>query len=456
MFIWSASNGDGCMTGRRKIHRARKDRPDKTASKISSVAGASMLSQEARLISALPFLAEETLTDVSEILFRDQLEWLNKLPSDFGSILDVGAGAGYHSKYFELMGHVVTACDKNDRFVFKDTIEFFESTLEELPPKRKYDAIFVSHVMEHIPNLGSFFDQLKTLLNDRGYLFVVVPNTGLTENGHWLEGWSITQLGVMLCSLGFDCTDSFFATFGYHTIGFGKKTDRANCDFLIDECLPFLPAKFAELRFVGLYAALQRNVSFVDSKTIVRTISPQDLVDPARLKDAEARLTDAEARVNHAEARRNEAEARVNHADARVNDAEARRNDADARVNHAEARLNHAEARLNHAEAALKDTEARLNDTEARLNDSEARRNDTEARLKDAEARLNDTEARLNDTEARLTDAEGRRNDAEARRNDAEAEILKVREELARVFGSRSWKVTRPLRQLVGAMLRKG
>jgi SAM-dependent methyltransferase len=239
-----------------------------------------MISKDKKVLEALPFLAAppETL-DVSEQLFRDQLDWLNKLPGDFGSILDVGAGAGYHSKYFEVMGHDVTACDMRDRFIFKDSsIEFHESTLEGLPANKRYDAIFASHIMEHIMDLGGFIAKLKSLLNDGGYLFVFVPNTHYTESGHWLEGWSIPQLAVMLCSLGFDCRDSFFTTFGYHTLGFGRKTDRPNCDFLIEECLPFLPAKFSELKTVGIYPALQRNVSFVDNEKIVRTPAPHELV----------------------------------------------------------------------------------------------------------------------------------------------------------------------------------
>lgn len=239
-----------------------------------------MFTHDTRLLKALPFLAKpiDNLND-SERLFYSHLEWLIKLPKDFSSILDIGCGPGYHSKYFEITGHTVTACDKNDRFQFKNTIEFIQSTIEELPSNKRYDAIFASHVFEHIINLGNFLDKIKKLLNDDGYLFVIVPCSSVTESGHWLEGWSITQVAMILAAYGFDCKDSFFEQWGYNTAGFGKKKTRPNNDFIVEECLPFLPRKFAELRPDGHPGILYRNVSYVDNKKIIRTIQPWDMVN---------------------------------------------------------------------------------------------------------------------------------------------------------------------------------
>jgi SAM-dependent methyltransferase len=241
-----------------------------------------MLSHDTSLTDAFPFLNKpvDTFTN-EERLFHEQIEWLQKLPNDYGSILDVGCGFGYQCKFFEIMGHTVTGCDSYDRFLYNDTIEFIKCTVEELPLNKKYDAIFTSHVLEHNINLRFFFNHIKALLNDGGWLFIAVPCSEVTENGHWLEGWSIPQVGMMLASLGFDCRDSFFGKWGYSTVGFGKKTNRKENDFLIDECLPFLPQKFAELRqAVGQGCILYRNVSYVDNESIVRTTQSWGMIDP--------------------------------------------------------------------------------------------------------------------------------------------------------------------------------
>lgn len=143
----------------------------------------------------LPWLERTKRQDLypTQLLFTDVLPWLQKLPADFDTILDIGCGPGFMSAFFYTRGHKVVACDPWDRFQFKDIIEYHKATAEVFKEK-KFDAILLSHVLEHIPDVKTFMDEIKYLLNDNGYLFILLPVSLKVENGHWWQGWSLHSL----------------------------------------------------------------------------------------------------------------------------------------------------------------------------------------------------------------------------------------------------------------------
>lgn len=153
-----------------------------------------------------------------------QLPWLEQFPKNINTILDVGAGAGVHSNYFKEIGLTPTAIDYDDsEFLYHGNIEFIKTNLIDLDSSRKYDAIFLSHVVEHFPNLENSIVKLRTLLNDDGYLFIVVPAyEPIVCDNHWQVGWNCGQLAMTLATCGFDCSEAFFVEINKNICGWGK------------------------------------------------------------------------------------------------------------------------------------------------------------------------------------------------------------------------------------------
>lgn len=204
-----------------------------------------------KLDKLIPWIngAERKNLPPTQLLFYDVLPWLQKLPTDFDTILDVGCGTGFMSAFFYARGHKVVACDPWDRFQFKDIIEYHKATPEFFKGK-KFDAILLSHVLEHIPDAKTFMDEIKNLLNDNGYLFILVPVSLKVECGHWWQGWSLPQLGMHLAAHSFDCSKGIFQLCGnYSACGYGRlqKNIKFDINFDVNNLLEILPKKFKEL-----------------------------------------------------------------------------------------------------------------------------------------------------------------------------------------------------------------
>jgi 2-polyprenyl-3-methyl-5-hydroxy-6-metoxy-1,4-benzoquinol methylase len=133
------------------------------------------------LINILPWLKdanevhnENGPLSNSQRRFIYYMPWLERLPKDFKTLLDVGCGEGYASAFFYNRGHKVTAIDPAASFKFGDNLTFINKNLEDLPETMKFDAIFMSHVMEHIFNIGNFMELVKGKLMEDGYFIVIL------------------------------------------------------------------------------------------------------------------------------------------------------------------------------------------------------------------------------------------------------------------------------------------
>lgn len=129
----------------------------------------------------------------------------NKVPIDYNfkkffknkinknsSILDLGCGYGSFLFFLQSHGYqTVTGVDisaeeiaickklfKSYTFHQADIHEYIHST------DKKFDVIYLSHVLEHIKkeDLFGFIDGIKNILTDDGFLVIVVPNSSAYFN----------------------------------------------------------------------------------------------------------------------------------------------------------------------------------------------------------------------------------------------------------------------------------
>ena len=154
---------------------------------------------------------------------------LASLPYDeFDSVLDVGTGNGYSAESFAERGKDVTATvlgeDKWGRPSGGD-VEYVQANVESLPfQDGKFDAVWCSHVLEHVRYPGVAFEEVRRVLDDRGHLFVSLPPfKPMVVGGHLNTGWTPGQLMYVLLRNGFAVRDGAFYYRGYNVHGRATK-----------------------------------------------------------------------------------------------------------------------------------------------------------------------------------------------------------------------------------------
>jgi 2-polyprenyl-3-methyl-5-hydroxy-6-metoxy-1,4-benzoquinol methylase len=111
-----------------------------------------------------------------------------------GQLLDVGSGTGAFVNEMKQNGWQVTGLepDEGARNVAK---KLYNAELEDPNrfyqlPANSYDAITLWHVLEHVHDLAAYVQQLKTLLKEKGKLFIAVPNYTSMDATIYKEYWA--------------------------------------------------------------------------------------------------------------------------------------------------------------------------------------------------------------------------------------------------------------------------
>jgi 2-polyprenyl-3-methyl-5-hydroxy-6-metoxy-1,4-benzoquinol methylase len=96
------------------------------------------------------------------------------------SLLDVGTGSGLLPHMARGAGYEVEGTDLSrhvsENVPVKAGFPIHQGTLEAINFARRYDIITMLHVLEHTTNPLSTILRAKEILNDGGYVVVVVPN----------------------------------------------------------------------------------------------------------------------------------------------------------------------------------------------------------------------------------------------------------------------------------------
>lgn len=158
----------------------------------------------------------------------------------FSSVLDVGFGRGGASVYFAMTGKETTALDLEERVIRYPPDVFNEdfpallmdalgvrriaSDFHDLAEVRMYDAIWMSHVLEHTLDAGRMLRKAARLLSPNGWLMLMVPPyKPQVVMGHLSTGWNVGQLIHALLVAGFNVRYGHFVRHGYNICAFVQK-----------------------------------------------------------------------------------------------------------------------------------------------------------------------------------------------------------------------------------------
>ena len=142
------------------------------------------------------------------------------------SVLDVGVGKGKHAFSFLAQGHKVTGMDVRPPPLEHPLYDHIEGAIELDQTDRKWDMIWCSHTLEHMPNVQQCLIKLRNWLNDDGYLCIAVPTDRQRRLhvGH-LSLWTPAHLVYNLICAGWNCKKALWYT-EYCSIGLiVQKTD---------------------------------------------------------------------------------------------------------------------------------------------------------------------------------------------------------------------------------------
>ncbi len=137
----------------------------------------------------------------------------------FETVLDVGSGAGAHSKVFEKNGKQVTSVDFGVSAYYQRTADHGEVVLGdycEVLFKEQFDLVWASHVLEHQPNVNLFLKKVFSDLKEGGWLAVTVPPLKHQIVGGHVSLWNAGVLLYHLILAGFDCSAASIKRYGYN------------------------------------------------------------------------------------------------------------------------------------------------------------------------------------------------------------------------------------------------
>lgn len=144
----------------------------------------------------------------SDTIYRQHvlkvLKWI-----DEKSVMDVGAGDGLITYQLGLLGKDVLGVDNSVHAlkIAKDKkVPVVAGDAYDLPKDRKFDAVFLGDVIEHLEYPEKVIEQVKQVLNPGGKVYIVTPPQAsdgvIRDKYHYFE-FTPKELMDFMAGLGF-------------------------------------------------------------------------------------------------------------------------------------------------------------------------------------------------------------------------------------------------------------
>jgi SAM-dependent methyltransferase len=172
---------------------------------------------------------------LTDILSQAVITSTSEAPA--GRVLDIGTGAGAAALKFKAFGHQVTATGYQlesylggeSQSVFSD-IELHQDTdvcnMKDLE-SAKFDFVWCSHVLEHVPDTKRALDEIWRVLKPGGTLFLIVPPfSPFLVGGHVSVGWNLGLVMYNLILAGFDVPNGHYVNHCWNLTAFVRKSTK--------------------------------------------------------------------------------------------------------------------------------------------------------------------------------------------------------------------------------------
>lgn len=148
--------------------------------------------------AATSWIAEPSLHQF-EAIRRHELDVVLLLLPNSGRVLEIGAGAGWQAKYLANRGYIVSAIDlPSSNYLEKRIWPVIDYDGSKIPfDDNTFDVIFSSNVLEHIPNIYAFQEEIHRVLKQDGLVIHVLPSSGWrfwTNISHLIKRWNVPQI----------------------------------------------------------------------------------------------------------------------------------------------------------------------------------------------------------------------------------------------------------------------
>lgn len=140
-----------------------------------------------------------------------------KNPKSGSKILDYGCGAGDFLAFAKNKNLKVLGIEPNQnaRKIAQNKVGenlVLNSGLKEI--SETFDIITLWHVLEHIPNLCEFIEELKSHLNPNGKIYIAVPNHQSYDAKFYKKHWAAYDVPRHLWHFSPESMETLFNSFG--------------------------------------------------------------------------------------------------------------------------------------------------------------------------------------------------------------------------------------------------